>query len=448
MENLVKYVEAGGARETTLSLLQSNEKFLELLLVLFGSSDFLSQILIKQPDLVDVLMDLESIYRYKPPAKIAEEFQRQLKTCRHLDDRKLRVRRVKQAEELRIGIRYLLREADLMGTLADLSSLADVFLDTVYELAYEELNRKSGTLEPLPRDFSIFGLGKLGGHELNFGSDLDLLLVYEEPEETLPAVPPGGLQSYYVALSQMIFTLTSEMTPAGFAYKIDTDLRPEGSRGMLVLSLKGYVDYFQSRGRIWEQQAMTRARFVAGSRALGDKFLQAVHAFTYRPKLEYGSLIEISRLRDRMEKELAGESKKGRNVKLGKGGLADIEFTAQILQLMHGNRNPRLRQTPTLEVLKQLAACGILDQTEAEQVQTHYLFLRNLECALRLLNQPFTNHLPKETESLAALARLLGYPQAAGPERARALLEDYDRHTRDVRTFYRKTLDTLLRTSL
>ncbi|MFQ5444174.1 MAG: bifunctional [glutamate--ammonia ligase]-adenylyl-L-tyrosine phosphorylase/[glutamate--ammonia-ligase] adenylyltransferase, partial [Nitrospinales bacterium] len=136
------------------------------------------------------------------------------------------------------------------------------------------------------------------------------------------------------------------------------------------------------------------------------------------------------------------------NVKLGYGGLADIEFTVQVLQLMHGYRNPRLRRANTLEALSALVDCGILEHNQADRQRTHYLFLRNLECALRLLSQPFSNHLPRNETGKAALARLLGYEGETSAALADQLMKDYAETTDEVRTFYRKTLDTLLRTSL
>ncbi|MFQ5450881.1 MAG: bifunctional [glutamate--ammonia ligase]-adenylyl-L-tyrosine phosphorylase/[glutamate--ammonia-ligase] adenylyltransferase [Nitrospinaceae bacterium] len=447
IQNLEKFVSVGAARETTLSLFQANPKFLELLLILFGSSDFLSQILVRQPGLVDILMDMEAIYRFKPPEKIAEDWRKMLDSCRDLAAKKIALRRAKQGEELRVGIRYLIKEADLAGTLADLSNLADVYLQTVLALALETIHENSDSPHPPPDDFAIFGLGKLGGNELNFGSDLDLLFVHDEPAPGEPPFPPGELSAHYAALSQLIYQLTAEMTPAGFAYKIDTGLRPEGGSGALVLSIQGYEEYFKTRARIWEKQALIRTRFIAGKPGMEKSFLKVVHEFTYGEKLEYGSLIEISRLRERMEKELAREPKKGKNVKLGFGGLADIEFTLQILQLMHGHQIPRLRRTNTLETLKLCAAYGVIGQGGADQLEQSYLFLRNLECALRLLYQPFTNYLPRNRTSLAALAKLLGYEGNEG-ERADTLMRDYGKTTHLVRSFYRRTIDTLLRKAL
>ena len=285
-------------------------------------------------------------------------------------------------------------------------------------------------------------MGKLGGQELNFGSDLDIVFVYQHDADRTATV------SHYSALAQKILQLSTAPAAVAPAYKIDTDLRPDGSRGALVMALAGYKDYFDTRGRIWEQQAMTRVRFVAGDAELGRRFLETAHHFTYRLKLEYGSLIEISRLRERMEKELAQESKKGKNVKLGYGGLADIEFTVQILQLMHGYRNPKLRSANTLDVIRTLSSYGILEHTQAERLQENYLFLRNLECAMRLVNPNTGQHLPQDEKSLAGLARLMDYPGETFSQQAQSLIADYEKTTREVRSFYTSNLDTLLRTSL
>ncbi len=448
VENLVKFLEASRARDAYLNLFRSHEKILELFLILFGSGEYLSNTLVKQPGLVDVLMNLEAIYRYKPPGKISKDLKKNLRGLNSVDAVKNALRRFKQSEEVRIGLRFLIKESDLTGTLEDLSDLAEVYLKCVTELAYEELVKQSGGAAPLPRDLAVFGLGKLGGSELNFGSDLDIVYVFDEPETDDTGFPKEKLMDHYVSWCQWIHKFTAERTEAGIAYELDTDLRPDGSRGTLAHSIKGYQAYFENRARIWERQAMIRLRFIAGSEALGKKFIKQAHAFIYGQKLDYGSLIEISRLRERMEKELAREARRGKNVKLGYGGIVDIEFALQILQLMHGRQNPGLRLTPTLDVLKQMDAYGMLDQKDAEQIRGNYLFLRNLECALRIQSDPSTNHLPKDADSLASLGKLLGYADSDAGGIGPRLMADYDATTKQVRAFYRKLIDKFLRTAL
>lgn len=438
IENLCRFVEATGARESFLNLFQENEKFLELLLILFGSSGLLSQILIKRPELIDLLTDMDAIYRFKTQEKISEDLDKNLFAGNTLDEKSLILRRFKQGEELRVGVRYLIRESDLAGTLSDLSNLADVYLQAVFKLACEEVSRKIG--HPVAENFCIVGLGKHGGGELNFGSDLDIIFVYDEPEEN------SSEGVHYSAISQLIYKLTSEMTPAGYAYKVDTELRPEGGAGVLVLSVKGYEHYFKSRARIWEQQAMVRARVVAGNREVGKRFLEVAHNFVFQDNFEYSSLIEISRLRERMELELAQEKTKGKNVKLGFGGIADIEFTMQILQLIHGKKNPRLRETNTIEALNKFVAHGMIDQVKADQAKENYLFLRKLECALRIIRETPTNSLPKDIRDLAQLARLMSYEGNDAENLSNNLLKDYEKHTTQMRDYYRETIGQLLRT--
>ena len=436
IENLCRFVEATGARESFLNLFQENEKFLELLLVLFGGSGLLSQIIIQKPELVDLLTDMDAIYRFKTPEKITEDLDKELLAGTTLDEKSLILRRFKQAEELRIGVRYLIKEADLEGTLSDLSNLADVFLQAVFKLACEEVNQKSG--DPVAKNFCIVGMGKLGSRELNFGSDLDVIFVYDEPEEN------DG--THYSAITQLIYKLTSEMTSAGYAYKIDTDLRPEGGAGVLVMSIGGYQHYFKTRARIWEQQAMVRSRVVAGNQEVGEKFMERVHDFVFKDDFEYSALIEISRMRERMELELAQEKTKGKNVKLGFGGIADIEFAMQILQLIHGKKNPSLRETNTIRALDMFVAQGMIDRSKASQAKENYLFLRRLECALRIIRETPTNNLTKEVRDLAQLARLMSYTGNEEDKLANALLEDYEKHTVQMREYYRETIGQLLRT--
>jgi len=438
IENLCRFVESTGARDSFLKLFQENEKFLELLLILFGSSGLLSQILIKKPEFVDLLSDMDEIYRFKTQEKIIESLNINLRTANTLEKKSIILRQFKHYEELRIGVRYLIKEADLEGTLLDLSNLADVYLQATLKLAVEEVSKKIGN--PIPEKFCIVGLGKYGGRELNFGSDLDIIFVYDGPREN----SLGTI--HYHSISQLIYKLTSEINSAGYAYKIDAELRPEGEAGVLVLSVEGYEKYFKSRARIWEQQAMIKARIVGGNKEVGNKFMGVAHDFVFRNNFEYSDLIEISRLRERMELELAKEGIKGKNVKLGYGGIADIEFTIQILQLIHGKKNPRLRQTNTINSINMFVVHGMIDQAEADLIKDNYLFLRKLECALRVIRRAPTNFLPKETIELAQLARFMSYSGNDPDVIANALLNDYKKHTEKMRKYYRKTIGQLLRT--
>jgi [glutamine synthetase] adenylyltransferase / [glutamine synthetase]-adenylyl-L-tyrosine phosphorylase len=436
IENLCRFAEATGARESFLNLFKENEKFLELLLILFGSSGLFSQIIIRKPELIDLLTDMEAVYRFKTPKNISEDLDKYLLTGTTLNEKSLILRRFKQAEELRIGVRYLIKEADLECTLSDLSNLAGVYLQAVFKLACEELCHKGDYA--IAKNFCIVGMGKLGGGELNFGSDLDVIFVYDEQD--------GSDGARYAAIAQLICKLTSEMNSEGYAYKIDTELRPEGGAGVLVMSIAGYEHYFKTRARIWEQQAMVKARVVAGSKEVGEKFMEQVHLFVFQNNFEYSALIEISRMRERMELELAQEKTKGKNVKIGFGGIADIEFVMQILQMIHGVKYPRIRKTNTMSALDIFVAQGMIDQIKANQLKNNYLFLRRLECALRIFRETPTNNLPNKIGDLAQLARLMSYIGNDANNLANAFLIDYEKHTLQMREYYRETIGQLLRT--
>jgi glutamate-ammonia-ligase adenylyltransferase len=446
VENLVKFIESSKARESFLGLFSENEKFLELLLKIFGSSDLISDILIKQPGLIDVIKDAESIYRFKNKINLHKEISQILANCNDFQEKKNILRWFKQGEELRIGVRYIIGEADIEGTLEDLSSLAETHIENAYQIAFTELRIQYGVEKITPDSFAIIGMGKLGGGEINFKSDLDLIFIYESSKND--SLFPENVVLFYTKISQLLHELTSQVTSFGYSYKIDSDLRPEGKSGLMVNSIKSYDDYYNRRARTWEQQAMVRARFIAGNAQTGQNFLNMVKRFTYRSKLEYESIIEISRSRESIEKNLARESSQGKNVKLGYGGLADIEFAVQILQMKHGGKNSRLRETNTLSAVAQLDALGIIDHKDSENIKKHYLFLRNLECALRIQNLTLMSHLPKEQEKLLMLAKFLNYSGENVINIVEKFMSDYTQTTNEIRAFYSKTIDTLLRTAL
>ena len=446
LENLVKFIESSKSRESFLALFVENKNFLELLLKIFGSSNLISDILIKQPDLIDVIRDTESIYRFKNKTNLNKEINQNLNNCNSFEEKKNILRRFKQGEELRIGIRYIIGEADIEGTLEDLSSLAETHIENAYHVAVLKLRNQYSKEKIIPNNFAIIGMGKLGGREINFKSDLDLIFIYEDTKND--SLFSGDIVLFYTKTYQLLHELTSEVTYSGYAYKIDSDLRPEGKSGLMVNSIKSYEDYYKQRARTWEQQAMVRARFITGNQQTGANFIDMVKKFTYRPKLEYESIIKISRLREKIEKDLAQEAIKGKNVKLGYGGLADIEFSVQILQMVYGAKNNRLRETNTLLAVAQLDALGIIDHKDSGNIKKNYLFLRNLECALRIQNISLMSNLPQEQGKLLVLARFLKYSEKDSMDTVKFFLSDYTQTTKEIRVFYNKTIDILLRTAL
>lgn len=441
---LEKFVHSLKSRELFFDLLKANTKLLDLLLVLFGNSDFLSNILTRQPDLLDSLLDVENIFRFKAREKMERELRSILQGKKEIKTIKDVLRRFKKGEELRIGLRFLLKETSLDNTFEDLSLLAEVYLANALEIAQKELTENYG--KPLILDsedkavecgFAIIAMGKFGGCELDFGSDLDVIFVYEEDGQTTGAAnKPIQNQEYFNKLVTKIYDLTSAATSTGFSYKIDTDLRPEGKQGLLVPPMLTFKKYFEGRARIWERQSLTRARFAAGCTVLGKRFIELSHDFTYEKRFEYSTPAEMHKLRMKMEKELGKETSKIKDAKVGYGGLVDIEFIVQLLQLKFGGKFLDLRQTRTSEVLKEAARIGLLAPEQYSKLKDSYGFLKQVINGIRIVHERSENKLPKIEEKLSKLAFRLGYKNHRERKARKDFLKDYLLHTHQVRTIY------------
>lgn len=444
INNLEKFIQSIKSREIFFDLLNENIKLLELLLVLFGNSSFLSDILIRQPDLLDALLDVENIFRFKPKEKMDMELNKLLEDKKEVKDIKDILRKFKKGEELRIGLRFLLKETNPDNTFADLSLLAEVYLSNTLEIAQKELNKihrkpivKNSDDKTHECGFAIIGMGKFGGYELDFGSDLDVMFVYEGDGQTEGTKnKPIQNQEYFVKLITMIYDLTGTITAAGYAYKIDTDLRPEGKKGILTLPLSGFKKYFEDRARMWERQSLTRARFIAGSEDLGKMFIKTAHNFVYEKRFEYGVPAEMHRLRMKMEKEIGKETKKKKDAKVGYGGLVDIEFIAQMLQLKFGGKSTELRNTRISVVLKEAARIGLLSPDIYDKLKESYDFLKQVINGIRIVHERSESKLPVSEEKLLNLAFRMGYKTIDKKKNREDFLKNYSRHTRQVREIY------------
>ncbi|MFN3476594.1 MAG: glutamate-ammonia-ligase adenylyltransferase, partial [Candidatus Methylomirabilales bacterium] len=313
-----------------------------------------------------------------------------------------------------------------------LTALAESCLEIALELAQEELAARYGLSDIgrgfIPSRFAIIGLGKLGGGELGYGSDLDVVFVYED-EGSLP----GGLsyREYFTKLADRIIKILTVMTQEGSAYKVDPRLRPGGQKGELAQPLRAYLTHFASSADLWERQAYLKARPVAGDPALGQGFVTLIHPLLFRE--EEPLAIKIDGMRRRMEEErIKG---KGVHVKLGSGGLVEVEFTVQFLQLKYGRGKPELWEPNTLLALEKLEQAGFLSKEDAARLRESYLFLRRVEERLRIAAGLNVSALPETKEKVRKLAKRLGYPGASPEE---AFLADYAFHTKAVHGIYEK----------
>ena len=284
---------------------------------------------------------------------------------------------------------------------------------------------------------SVVGLGKLGGRELGYHSDLDLLFLYSAGGETDGARRASN-HEHFARIAQKLIGHLALQLREGSLYRVDTRLRPSGSAGPLVVSFDALASYHAREARLWERQALLRARAVAGDKDLFARARREVlEPSIFRPIDKAAAARELLAMRERMEREIAAESSGRYNSKLGRGGLVDVEFAVQYLQLVHGERHPAIRVAATPEALVALQKAGLLAPSDKEPLARGYRFLRRLESRLRIVRDRPIDSLPTFGRELLLLARRLGY---TGERAGEDLLADYSRHTTGVRAAFLRVL--------
>jgi glutamate-ammonia-ligase adenylyltransferase len=307
-------------------------------------------------------------------------------------------------------------------------------------IVWQEWAKSLGLPEsPEGQGFLIVGMGKLGGRELDFASDLDLLFVNEDASDSA-AVPH---QFAYNKIAEKLMQAISGMSRYGTVFRVDLGLRPEGNKGPLVLNVGSLREYYLRRGQLWERQALLRARPVAGEEALSQRVMQVIEAFVYEVALEPDSVDKIAAMRQRIEHERATQGKERWDIKLGYGGLVDIEFLVQLHQLFWGARYPTLRSTSTWDGLDALERHGLLLPPDADSLRQAYCFLRRVESALRIVDDRSINTIPDEPENQRRLARRLGYRDVGKIRAEEAMLAELEACTARVRTLYDQCVQTL-----
>ncbi|MEB4590775.1 bifunctional [glutamate--ammonia ligase]-adenylyl-L-tyrosine phosphorylase/[glutamate--ammonia-ligase] adenylyltransferase [Candidatus Thiothrix sp. Deng01] len=320
------------------------------------------------------------------------------------------VRQIRHRETVRIAWRDLSGMADTAETLVDASDLADALTDAALNWCHAELAARHGE----PRDSGgeaqqmvILGMGKLGGRELNFSSDIDLIFAFPENGDT-DGKRPLDNQGFFVRLGQRLIGVLGQTTADGFAYRVDMRLRPFGEAGALALSFDAMEHYYETHGREWERYALIKARVMAGDRRQGAELLERLRPFVYRRYLDYGAVEQLRDMKAMINRE-AERRGKYQDVKLGSGGIREVEFTAQVFQLMRGGRIPELRERNLLKTLDVLLEQRLLSATGHSVLRSAYLFLRRTENRLQMWNDEQTHSLPDRPEQQLALAASMGF---------------------------------------
>jgi glutamate-ammonia-ligase adenylyltransferase len=431
LRNMASFLAAIGARSSFLALLAENASTLRVLVRLFGSSQFLSQVLIRHPEMLDSLVRSDLVRVEWTQAAMTHELASLLAVAETYEDRLDALRRFRNEQFLRIGINDLEGLLDFPAVSSQLSDVADACVAAALRVAEHETLQRYG-LTAAPGCFAVVALGKLGSRELTYNSDLDLIFVY------VPAAEDGvpvDAREFFTRVAQTMLTTLQAPTREGRVYTIDTRLRPSGNKGPLVSSRAAFSRYHAESSQLWERQALIKARAIAGDATLMAEVDAIIERFVYARPLRDDEIAEIHRLRMRMERELAGDERRGFNIKTGRGGLVDIEFLTQMLQLKHGTDVPAVRRRATRHALAELAAAGVVAPEDAAALEESYAFLRRLTNRLRIERDQPVEALERGGAHLPALARRLGY-EGAGDAIARRLLDDYARHRERVRALY------------
>jgi glutamate-ammonia-ligase adenylyltransferase len=361
----------------------------------------------------------------------------------------------------RMLLRILLRDVLGMGGLAEVTEELSDLSDTILEFAYlgirRELVARHGTplyvdLDGEAREcgFAVISLGKLGGKELNYSSDIDLMFLYTANGFT-DGPEPLTNKEFFKKVANRYIELLSTYTPEGFCYRVDLRLRPDGQHGEICISLDGARQYYKTRGRDWELQMLIKARASAGDRQLARDLLDFVEPMIYSTTTDFRAVEAVSEARDRIGEKLAAKSRKpragrfvspapGRDIKLCPGGIRDIEFLVQCLQRLHGGREPWVRHGGTLFALSRLRDKELLSSAEYSRLATAYEFLRRLEHLLQVYDDGQTHTLPADKDNLEILSRKMPAARWGEAGTAASLEAALEQRLSEVQEVYQRVI--------
>ncbi|MFO0810811.1 MAG: bifunctional [glutamate--ammonia ligase]-adenylyl-L-tyrosine phosphorylase/[glutamate--ammonia-ligase] adenylyltransferase [Gemmataceae bacterium] len=410
LNNLERYLAGSTGRMSFPALIEGRARTLETVLYLFGTSQLFADTLVAYPDALDLVRGR------KTPSFTELERQLHADIDAALDDAALlrAFRRFRQRQTLRIGVADVIRDRPLDEITRDISRVAEVAVEAALAVAMKQCSARYGEPEAT---CVVLAFGKFGGEELNYSSDIDLMFVYSRDGVTRGRRSVGHDEFYGRVVSEVV-RLLSARTPHGQAYRVDLRLRPEGDRGPLARSLPATLSYYDAMGRTWERQALIKVRPVAGDLDLGAEFLREIEPFVYRKYFSFSEINEVKALKRKIERKVSAAGVGDTEVKTGRGGIRDIEFVVQFLQLLNGGDLPDIRQRNTLAALQSLSQAGCLTDQEYQILDDTYRFLRKTEHRLQLLFDLQTHRLPDTPEELRKLARRMGYKERQSPPTA------------------------------
>ncbi|MDG4595196.1 MAG: bifunctional [glutamate--ammonia ligase]-adenylyl-L-tyrosine phosphorylase/[glutamate--ammonia-ligase] adenylyltransferase [Candidatus Contendobacter sp.] len=379
------------------------------LATIWSASEFVARACVRKPALLTDLLDSGDLATRYASGDYAHRLERVLPEATDEDRLGVVLRRFRCREMVRIAWRDLAGLAGLEETLGDLTDLAEHLVDAALERLHGWQTRRFGEprdAEGQPQRLVVLGMGKLGGRELNFSSDIDLVFTYPRQGQT-DGVKAISNEEFFRRLGQRLIKTLAEPTAEGFVFRVDMRLRPFGDSGPLAISFAAFEDYYQNHGRDWERYAMIKARVIAGDRGAGERLLEELRPFVYRRYLDYGAFESLREMKAMITQEMERKGMR-RNIKLGPGGIREIEFIGQAFQLIYGGRDSALRARGILRVLDHLAASGRLPEPAVASLKWAYDFLRRVENRLQAWADQQTHDLPDDEVGQLRLAFAMG----------------------------------------
>ncbi|MCW9023538.1 MAG: bifunctional [glutamate--ammonia ligase]-adenylyl-L-tyrosine phosphorylase/[glutamate--ammonia-ligase] adenylyltransferase [Gammaproteobacteria bacterium] len=398
------------ARSAGISIEKWDETVAETLPLVWVSSDFVTNTCVRHPLWMSGLIESGDLLSSFSLDKWQECWSESVEHVIDMDSLQQVLRQFRNRAMLRIIWRDIAGWADLAETTRDLSWLAETCIDGAMEKLYQWQCEESGT--PVdehnqPMHMVVIGMGKLGAYELNVSSDIDLIFAYAEDGEIQEPRPLSHAQ-FFTRLGQKLIQALDNNTADGFVFRVDMRLRPFGDSGALAASFAAMENYYLIHGREWERYALIKARVVAGDRVTGQELMETLRPFIYRRYLDYGAYDSLREMKAMIMREVKRKSMQ-HNVKLGEGGIREVEFIAQVFQLIRGGSDPALQTQSLFTVLDHLAQQEVLPAATVEDLKTGYIFLRTTEHRLQEVADQQTHVLPEDELARLRLAYSMGY---------------------------------------
>lgn len=423
--NLLRILNSVFDRSTFLKDCLKYPHHIEILILVSSYSNFLTDVIVRNPSMLYYVFNPSNLEKDVTLKSIDDEIKNGITNFKSFNSKTNFLRRFKRQKLFVIGLNDILKNNDLEKTTNQISYLAKGITKHLFNLCYDEiLTRKN--LEIKDDKFCLAALGKLGGDELNYSSDIDLILFYDE-NSIHGKSPQFTYQELLTEAAQLFIKTATEVTSEGFIYRVDFRLRPDGKYAPICMSINDYFRYYENRGAEWERQMLIKLSFVAGNEILFSSFENYLSNFVYPKSFLKSPLEQISKMKIEIEKRLTDEL----NVKLFTGGIRDIEFTVQALQLINGGKYKNIRTGSSLIAIKALVNNNILSNSEGKTFYESYIFLRRVEHFLQLMNDTQTHEIPKNGEITEKLSAYLNYKST------NSFISDLEKRRNGVRNIFK-----------